>query len=58
MTNFIFHFPARTQGTLACVWIATGNPAQPLICRWFVDPFPVEHAHETAEEREACALCA
>ncbi|MFP5210731.1 MAG: hypothetical protein ACLGRW_15745 [Acidobacteriota bacterium] len=31
-TNFVFIDRHRTP--LCCVWIATGNPKQPLVCRW------------------------
>lgn len=36
MTNFVFNFPfhANTSTPLVCVWSATGNPRQPLACRW------------------------
>ena len=37
MTEIILTFPVRRTGStapLSCVWIKTGNPAQPLDCRW------------------------
>ncbi len=34
MTEIILTFPVRRTGPLSCVWIKTGNPAQPLACRW------------------------
>jgi hypothetical protein len=34
MTEIILTFPVRRTAPLSCIWIRTGNPAQPLICRW------------------------
>lgn len=34
MTDIILSFPVRRTARLSCIWIETGNPAQPLICKW------------------------
>jgi hypothetical protein len=34
MTKIILSFPVRRTAPLACMWVRTGNPAQPLVCRW------------------------
>jgi hypothetical protein len=34
MTQIILNFPVRTVPPLRCVWVETGNPAQPLTCKW------------------------
>ena len=34
MTKALFVFPGVERSVLSCVWIATGNPAQPLACVW------------------------
>jgi hypothetical protein len=36
MNSTIFQFPAPGRAPLSCVWIATGDAAQPLACRWIV----------------------
>jgi hypothetical protein len=38
MTEIIFTFPVRRTTPLSCVWIETGNPAQPLISKWISRP--------------------
>lgn len=40
MIQTMHQFPPRRQ--LLCIWLATGNPRQPLICRWIGEevPFP------------------
>ena len=34
MTKIILTFPVGRKAPLSCVWIETGNPAQPLVCKW------------------------
>lgn len=34
MTQTILNFPVRNAERLRCVWLETGNPAQPLVCKW------------------------
>ena len=36
MTEIILSFPVRNRTSLVCKWIKTGNPVQPLICKWTV----------------------
>jgi hypothetical protein len=48
MTETILSFPVHKTAALSCVWIKTGNPAQPLVCKWVSqaessdDPIPTE----------------
>jgi hypothetical protein len=51
MTNFVFHFSAfavENRGPLTCVWVETGNPRQPLACRWVAGP--AEPVHLQSEQ--------
>ena len=34
MTKIILNFPVRRTAPLTRVWFKTGNPAQPLVCKW------------------------
>lgn len=34
MAKTVLNFRTRRISSLSCVWIETGNPAQPLVCRW------------------------
>jgi hypothetical protein len=34
MSKTLFVLPAVERSTLSCVWIYTGDPAQPLACVW------------------------
>ena len=34
MTRTVLNFPVRNTAPLRCVWSETGNPAQPLVCKW------------------------
>jgi hypothetical protein len=34
MTKALFDLPGGERSVLSCVWVATGNPAQPLACVW------------------------
>jgi len=38
MTNIILTFPVGSVIPLSCVWIKTGNPGRPLVCRWTARP--------------------
>jgi hypothetical protein len=60
MTNIIRNFAAaRRRAALSCVWLATGNPAQPLVCRWVVEKRVLVDAHdEDGGEPPAWRLCA
>lgn len=59
MTKIVRTFPVRRTDLLSCVWIRTGNPAQPLVCRW------TSSARHSADlpaietnEPGCCQLCA
>ena len=56
MTEIILTFPVRKVASLSCVWIKTGNPAQPLACKWA--PRPKVSADPVATEPDSCRLCA
>ena len=34
MTEIILTFPVGRKAPLSCVWIETGNPVRPLVCKW------------------------
>jgi hypothetical protein len=34
MTRITLTFLVRKAAVIACVWVRTGNPAQPLTCNW------------------------
>jgi hypothetical protein len=44
----ILTFSSRAVA-LKCVWVETGNPAQPLACRWVANP---QAKHVAAAEPE------
>jgi hypothetical protein len=50
MTKFIYTFPIPTKNraSLTCVWTETGNPRQPLACRW-VARDPAQHSPTAAD---------
>jgi hypothetical protein len=63
MTNIVLTFPLRRTAHLRCVWIATGNPAQPLVCKWTTDEKSgsdrtVALAEAPASAPLHCMLCA
>lgn len=47
MTKIILSFPMCRRAPLFCVWFETGNPAQPLACKWIA-----------AAELHSCRACA
>lgn len=50
MTKNILHFPVAARRALICVWVQTGNPEQPLACKWMTR-IPAS-AHSSALEGE------
>ncbi len=56
MTKFIYTFPIPTKNraSLTCVWTETGNPRQPLACRWVARPQqPEKRASALSDEAQA-----
>jgi hypothetical protein len=45
--NHILAFPTQPRETLVCTWIATGNPARPLACRWVLRSANCNHQPTT-----------
>jgi hypothetical protein len=37
MTNILLDFRAAQRRALSCVWIRTGDPSCPLVCKWVVE---------------------
>ena len=59
MTEIILTFPVRRIASLSCVWIKTGDPAQPLVCTWTSRPKSGADLTATeTDEPEDCRLCA
>jgi len=59
MTEIILNFPVCNVARLSCVWIKTGNPAQPLVCKWVCrQKSGAAQSLEIAEEPHLCRLCA
>jgi hypothetical protein len=59
MTEIILTFPVRRISPLSCVWFETGNPAQPLACRWIEnEPATAGSRFRFATHAEACWMCA
>jgi len=59
MTEIILKFPMRKVAGLTCVWIETGNPAQPLVRKWVSrQKSGAGQSSEIAEEPHLCRLCA
>ena len=52
MANIILKFPIRKVVPLSCVWIETGNPGQPLACRWTARPTGADLASPETTEPE------
>jgi hypothetical protein len=50
MTRITVTFPLRRVAPLSCVWIETGNPAQPLVCKWTSRPKAAGGLIETNED--------
>jgi hypothetical protein len=38
MTKTLLTFPVRRAVPLSCVWVGTGNPRHPLVCKWVAHP--------------------
>jgi hypothetical protein len=55
MTLKILSLPRRAQ--LTCRWLQTGDPRQPLICRW-VSPQSAQAAEAVSPEGSSTRLCA
>jgi hypothetical protein len=51
MTKITFTFPVRRTAPLYCVWFETGNPAQPLACKWMAS----EEAEASSRPASAAA---
>jgi len=59
MTNIVLTFPLRRAARLRCVWMATGNPAQPLACKWTTGTNSGDGRIEaSAGPQPHCKLCA
>jgi hypothetical protein len=59
MTKVIFTFPVRRVASLSCIWMKTGNPAQPLVCKWTSSALSSADLLATgADEPEDCRRCA
>ena len=62
MTTIILAFPRLRAARLRCVWVATGNPNQPLVCKWTAgeksSPNRVEARAEVSGAPPHCKLCA
>jgi hypothetical protein len=56
MTRTVLNFPVRDTAALRCVWIETGNPAQPLVCKWVSRKATQDPELKTeAHDRSLCA---
>ena len=59
MTEIILAFPAVKRMALSCVWFETGNPAQPLACKWIVSQPAIDAVSAKGTSRTtAIRLCA
>ena len=59
MTVIILTFPVRRTPALSCVWIETGNPTQPLACKWIAsDQAESGPRPGSAVASLLCQLCA
>jgi hypothetical protein len=58
MTEAIFVLPGAERSTLSCVWIATGNPAQPLACVWVDRDLSIAAQEDEDQQFQEQALCA
>ena len=59
MTEIILTFPVRRTAPLTLVWFKTGNPAQPLACRWTASKqAAAESDPEAADSLHFRRLCA
>jgi hypothetical protein len=57
MTETLFVLAAVERSTLSCVWVDTGNPAQPLACIW-IDRSRHGAADHGSDPSQECPLCA
>jgi hypothetical protein len=57
MTKTVFVLPGVERSALSCVWVDTGNPAQPLACVWIDRNLHISADHRGAQSKE-CPLCA
>lgn len=59
MTETILTFPVRRTPVLCRVWFETGNPAQPLACKWIATG-PAEGGSQppSAAVSRLCLICA
>jgi hypothetical protein len=59
MFRNVFVMPARGSVRLVCVWLATGDAANPLICHWMMQPEePAGRGEAEVFETLEPALCA
>lgn len=58
MTETVLNFPARNVAALRCVWRATGNPSQPLVCKWVLRQSGDAVSPEFSSRQHFCKLCA
>jgi hypothetical protein len=57
MTKALFVLPGVERSVLSCVWIGTGNPAQPLACVWIDRDLRIaaDREHNRLQEPPLCA---
>jgi hypothetical protein len=58
MTKAIFVLPGAERSALSCVWIDTGNPAQPLACVWVDRDLRIAAKEDQNQQFQEQALCA
>lgn len=59
MTQIILTFSVRRTSPLSCVWFETGNPVQPLACRWIAnEPAAAGSQSGSGTHAKTCPLCA
>lgn len=59
MTKIIFAFPVRNRTLLTRVWFETGNPRQPLACKWIASrQIDSDRSSTSVEGAQAHRLCA
>ncbi len=57
MTKTLFVLPGVERSVLSCVWVGTGNPAQPLACVWIDRDLRIA-AKEDGNQFQEDPLCA
>jgi hypothetical protein len=55
MTKTLFVLPEAERSALSSVWIATGNPAQPLACVWIDRDVRVADSYEEDRSQASSA---